>query len=589
MAESTSMLPWLIVQICAFGVNMLLRLLLPRKSAKQVLLDRLERARSFEEWLNLAVDIDEVLGNDIWRRNPESRLYDHRLIYNRLEKVNEVLETGGIQELGNIIVTGLVRNLGDITVPRLYNRAYAGTKHVIEDYVLQMETAITEIDLSPTNYAGGLGSQAKMNFFHDSRLAYGRTCLLLQGGSVFGLCHLGVIKALYTQGLLPRVICGNATGALMAALVSVHTDQDLLDFLSGDGINLDAFAEKSKKAKKLAEAASSLERSAYSLFVFPRRLWRWFTSGYVLDEEVLKECVDANVGDITFEEAYKQTGRVLHITISTSDSAVPSLLNYLTAPNVLVRTAALASNAPDALEGKFKIQCKGRDGQLEDWHLPVDAPVEGTPLAPLPRYRKSASTEYDRHTPLSRLKELHNVNHFIVSQARPYLAPFLAPSSQHSNSPRSSKEPWSSQFMRYLILEVQHRMMQLDHLDLLPRSLRRLLFEESVPAASWILVPKVKASDFLRLLRNPRKQDVDYLILKGERSVWPAVSALHVRCAIEVALDKGYQRVRRLKPNRTFGDAPELNATVERSRKRRRTRTSFSDLTAETVPPEWRT
>lgn len=42
-----------------------------------------------------------------------------------------------------------------------------------------------------------------------------------------GLSHLGVVKALNGQGLLPRIISGTAIGALIAALVCIHTDDEL--------------------------------------------------------------------------------------------------------------------------------------------------------------------------------------------------------------------------------------------------------------------------------------------------------------------------------------------------------------------------
>ncbi len=89
---------------------------------------------------------------------------------------------------------------------------------------------------------------------------------------------------------------------------------------------------------------------------------------------------------------------------------------------------------------------------------------------------------------------------------------------------------------------------QLDSLGLLPTSIRRLLIDESIPGASLTLVPDLSPGDFLKLLETPTKESVEYWILHGERSVWPAVSALKVRCAIEVELDRSYQFVRRRKP-----------------------------------------
>lgn len=55
-----------------------------------------------------------------------------------------------------------------------------------------------------------------------------------------------------------------------------------------------------------------------------------------MDMKVLQECVRANVGDLTFEEAYIRSKRVLNISVSSSRTQeVPQLLNYLTAPNVV--------------------------------------------------------------------------------------------------------------------------------------------------------------------------------------------------------------------------------------------------------------
>ncbi len=51
----------------------------------------------------------------------------------------------------------------------------------------------------------------------------------------------------------------------------------------------------------------------------------------------------------------------------------------------------------------------------------------------------------------------------------------------------------------------------------------------------------------MRLLETPTKESLDYWILRGEKSVWPAVGAIKVRCAIESELDRGYQFVRRRK------------------------------------------
>ncbi|KAJ4367620.1 triacylglycerol lipase [Neocucurbitaria cava] len=263
------------------------------------------------------------------RQTAISKDYDHRLIHQRLSSIYEAQEENDILGLISLLRSGLVRNLGNITAPKLYNRAYAGTKLLIEDYVTQVAYAIENLTQYPTSPSSdtGLTNQAKLDVLHDTRQAFGRSVLVLQGGAIFGLCHLGVVKALHLRGLLPRIIAGTATGALIAALVGVHTEDELLDFLTGKNIDLTAFTNRPYR--------NGSSRSGW-IETLLRRVKRWWREGHFLDVGVLEQVLRANVGDLTFEEAYTKTKRVLNITVTTSGGGgVPNLLNYLTAPNVV--------------------------------------------------------------------------------------------------------------------------------------------------------------------------------------------------------------------------------------------------------------
>jgi len=125
---------------------------------------------------------------------------------------------------------------------------------------------------------------------------------------------------------------------------------------------------------------------------------------------------------------------------------------------------------------------------------------------------------------------------------------------------------------RMVGLEVRHRLQQLDTLRLLPTSIRRFLVDESVPGTSMTLVPEVTAGDFIRLLETPTRNTLDYWILRGERSVWPAVAALRIRCAVETELDRAYQQARRLRAGglrRKSSAGLALPAAVEREKRER--------------------
>lgn len=247
----------------------------------------------------------------------------------------------------NLLRSGLVRNLGNITTPRLFNRAYAGTKLLIEDYITQVALAIGYVASYPTDSVTqtGLTSQAKLDLLHDTRQAFGRSALVLQGGAIFGLCHIGVVKALHLRGLLPRIIAGTATGALVAAMVGVHTEDELLRFLNGESIDLSAFASRQKPNVGRLQNHSGEIGWLSTLF---RRVKRYIKEGHFLDVHVLEECVRANVGDLTFEEAYNRTKRVLNITLPTVEGGdVPSLVNYLTGPNVVCYMSLFRKTSTD--------------------------------------------------------------------------------------------------------------------------------------------------------------------------------------------------------------------------------------------------
>lgn len=443
-------------------------------------------------------------------------------------------ESEDILTLVNLLRSGLVRNLGNITSAKLFTHAYAGTKLLIDDYITQVALSIQYVtSLQPTPvHASGFTSQAKLELLHDTRQAFGRTTLLLQGGSAFGLCHLGVVKALHLQGLLPRIITGTATGAMIAALVGIHPENELLDLLNGDTIDLSAFDHWRKDHPD----------SEGWIRVFFRRTMRFLRTGHLFDMGLLEECVRANVGDLTFEEAYARSKRILNITVATAGkTGSPNLLNYLTAPNVLIWSAAAASNASasSTIRSPITIYCKDETGSIVPWPHTEDIVFQAW-----------RHVNYnDGESPLSRISELFNVNHFIVSQARPYLIPFLRSELNLLDRRQTGWNNLSRSLMRLVLAELRHRVRQLDYIGLLPGSISRLLIDETIPGPNLTLVPDLALQDLYHLFQRPTKERVADWTLKGERGVWPAISALKVREAIEVELDRGYQLVRRRRPS----------------------------------------
>ncbi|KAJ3279398.1 hypothetical protein HDU76_009521, partial [Blyttiomyces sp. JEL0837] len=384
----------------------------------------LVHATSYIEWKGLAEELDELkgihecfqskpnlvsesfdhLGNDIWKMNPASDIYDCRLIQHRLNALREAR---------------LLRNLGGLNDPKLFTHAYIGTKNLIQDY---QEEVVRLLNLICDTDSTELTPSSKLEFFNDTKQSFGCSALVLQGGATFGLCHLGVVKALNEHGLLPRIISGSSVGALIASLVCIHTDDELPNIFEEGGIDLKAFSRKGTKGN------------------IRRKITRFLKHGYLMDVKVLEDCVRSNVGDITFEEAFLRTRRILNITVSTArKNEVPRLLNYLTAPNVLIWSAACASAAVIGLYESVDLLAKDKSGNIVHWS---------------PSTVKWADSSYDSESPESRLAELFDVNHFIVSQANPYIAPFL------SKGPQESKDGLIGKTLGFVSSEIRHRLHQ---------------------------------------------------------------------------------------------------------------------------------
>lgn len=133
-------------------------------------------------------------------------------------------------------------------------------------------------------------------------------------------------------------------------------------------IYLDAFEER-----------LGLNEQDYAFRSFFKRLDRWTKDGVFLSSESLKECMQKNLGDYTFIEAYNRTRRVLNITVSSSTMFdMPRLLNYLTAPHVVIWSAVLASCAVPSIFKSCELFVKDKSGKLIPWHPTGETWIDGS-------------------------------------------------------------------------------------------------------------------------------------------------------------------------------------------------------------------
>ena len=182
-----------------------------------------------------------------------------------------------------------------------------------------------------------------LQLLRRARAAYGRTALCLSGGAMMGLYHCGHIRALLETGCLPHIVSGTSAGSVLGAVLCTRTDEELVKDLMPEVIHkyMTCFARPWKERIKSVWKTGNM----FSVDEWDN-LIKWFTNG-----------------DMTFEEAYQRTGRVFCITLSsTSKKAPPVLLNHLSAPNVVIASAVIASAAVPGFIPPVRLKYKDSKG-----------------------------------------------------------------------------------------------------------------------------------------------------------------------------------------------------------------------------------
>lgn len=192
----------------------------------------------------------------------------------------------------------------------------------------------------------------------------------------------------------------------------------------------------------------------------------------------------------------------------------------------------MASNISCAAKTPVEMFCKDETGKIVPWGPPGGFKPQSWVFF---RYRRKES-------PLRRLPELFNINHYIVSQARPFIIPLFGENIHRPGNEVQCGRWWIKRKMDNLVnIETRCRLRQFDVFGLLPSLAYRILLEEYYPAAAIALRPDIRIEDMKRCFHEPTPQDVEESILLGERGVWPSLCSLKVRCLLEVELEKAYQ------------------------------------------------
>lgn len=460
------------------------------KQRLAALIRDLEYAETYDVWRDIALELDDLEGANAWKQDENSTEFDFLLIKDRLAEMRRLRRAGDVRQLVFALLEGLHGNLGNITNAALYAHCRIGTKQLVEQYLNEV---VRCLDYVCVGDFPDFPEDSKMVFFERAATSFGRSALMLSGGATLGMFHLGTIKALWQQNLLPRVISGSSAGSIIAGMVGVRDHLQLGELFETASLNLRAFQRVSFRSALKA--------------------------GTMMDPTLLGLCVAQNVGEDSFTTAFERTRRIVGVTVSPVEPLQQGrLLNYLTAPHVLMSSAIMASCAIPGVFPSVMLEARDYQGQTVAY-MPSKRWTDGSLSADLP---------------MLRLARLHNVNHYIVSQTNPHVIPFM----QDERSPPRGLVPFlvdvgRSNLSGTLRLANQH--LQGAPVMRMADRLNGIIGQRY--SGDINIFPRQSARQLMRLLSNPSDADIVRFIRDGERATWPRMERIRNQTCISRAFE----------------------------------------------------
>jgi len=456
----------------------------------------MSNARSFDEWYGLAAEHDRLSGAEDWRADDRCEWIHAGELRASTQRLRRMRKRGETWTLLNAFQDSLFRHQGECAQPELYQVAKTGTKRLVSDYLDELELCfayLLERDEQGVDDAYRLAQVKRVG------RVYGRPALMLSGGALLGLFHFGVVKALFEQDLLPRTISGSSMGSIIAAWACVHSDEELRDL----------FADPSRINR---EALAPLSLG---------NIWR---QAVLMDQAKLRRFLPTVLGDRSFAGAMRHSRRILNITVSPlRKQQIPRLLNYLSAPEVLVNSAVLASCAIPMAFKPVQLMARRR-GKVGPW-LKNEQWIDGSVHSDLP---------------FDALRQMLNINHFITSQTNPHVLPLLSLTPVGPGLGAALLRAGGSTY-RHASAQVLDILRKHAPSDLLRAQLDKAhaVSSQTYAGADMHIQLPLQPKLYARMLSNPSLAEFENYTRLGERATWPLIPMIRDRTRL----------------SRTFGNA----------------------------------
>jgi len=464
-------------------------------------------ASSYEEWKVAAIAHDQKSGVWRWQASDESKHFDYASIRRRLRRLRRLKKNKDYAAVLFALNEGLHGNIDGMGSSALYGKSKFSTKQLIVDYV---DEVVDALGLLASSKADNIPMKERLDFFRRAQHCYGCSALVMSGAGSLLYFHIGVVKALWLEGVLPNILSGSSGGAIVGSLVSTHSN---------------------KYIEKILEPENLVHEIERDQGLFSR--FEAFRPEVATTEDV-QDALNHLIPDITFQEAFESTGRHLNISIAAAEKHQTSrLLNSITTPNVYIREAVMASAAVPGFYPPVALAAKNDKGKKQPY-LPSRRWVDGSLSDDLPA---------------KRLSRIYGVNHFIVSQVNPHIFPFVTDTKRKRDllttvklaAGRTARE-WinASASMLEKPLAWNPTINKLTNVGL------SIMNQDYFGDIN--ILPDSRFFNPLKLLAHRSIEEIVELIEMGEKATWPKIEMIRVQTKIGKKLDRILQDLDRRRP-----------------------------------------